>query len=64
MAKLNAKTRAAIPSSEFAVPGRHYPIEDRGHAKAALSMVSRYGTPLEKELVRRKVAAKYGMDGK
>lgn len=64
MAKLNAKSRAAIPTGEFAVPGRRYPIEDPNHAKAALSMVSRYGSPLEKELVRRKVGAKYPGMGK
>ena len=32
MAKLTAETRAAIPTSQFAGPGRSYPVEDRSHA--------------------------------
>lgn len=40
MAKLNAKSRAAIPDSKFAGPGRSYPVEDKAHARAALSRVS------------------------
>lgn len=36
MSKLTAEERAAIPGSEFAGPGRTYPIPDKGHAKAAI----------------------------
>lgn len=33
MAKLRAKTRNALPSSDFGLPGgRKYPMEDRAHA--------------------------------
>lgn len=32
MAKLTARSRAKIRSSQFAGPGRSYPIEDRAHA--------------------------------
>jgi hypothetical protein len=64
MAKLTAATRKKISSKDFALPGRRYPIEDRNHAKAALSRVSANGTPAEKATVRRKVAAKYGMGKK
>jgi hypothetical protein len=39
MAKLTAKARSKIPSSEFAGPGRSYPINDKNHARAALSML-------------------------
>ncbi len=35
MAKLTAKARKKIPSSEFAGPGRSYPIEDKAHAANA-----------------------------
>ena len=36
MAKLNASTRAAIPSSKFALPSeRKYPIENKAHAANA-----------------------------
>jgi hypothetical protein len=48
MAKLKAKQRKALPSSAFAYPSvRKYPIHDKSHARAALSMAARrntYGT--------------------
>ena len=60
MAKLTSKGRSNIKTSNFAVPGkRAYPIEDRSHAKAALSMVSRYGSSAEKKQVRSAVKRKY-----
>jgi len=61
MAKLTSGARAKLKGSSFAGPNRSYPIEDRNHAKAALSMVSRYGSPAVKAEVRRKVASRYGM---
>ena len=63
--KLTAKARKAIPTGEFALPGRRYPIEDANHARAALSRVAANGTPEEKAKVRIKVKRKYpsiGMD--
>ena len=59
MAKLTAKARKAISGSDFALPGRRYPIEDASHARNALARVSQHGTPAEKATVRRKVKAKY-----
>ena len=41
MAKLTAKARSKIPSSQFAGPGRSFPIEDKAHAVAAERMVGR-----------------------
>lgn len=35
MAKLTSGERNALPASQFAGPGRTYPVEDRGHAIAA-----------------------------
>ncbi len=35
MAKLTAKTRAKIPTSKFAGPGRSYPVQDKSHAANA-----------------------------
>lgn len=35
MSKLTAKSRDKIPASEFALPGRRYPIEDEAHARNA-----------------------------
>lgn len=65
MAKLTAKSRDAIPGSDFALPGRRYPIENASHARNALSRVSANGTPAEKATVRAKVHAKYpGIGGK
>jgi hypothetical protein len=55
MTKLTTATRKKIPTDEFALPGRRYPVEDEAHARNALSRVSQDGTPAEKATVRRKV---------
>ena len=55
MAKLTTATRKKIPTNEFALPGRRYPVEDEAHARNALARVSQDGTPAEKATVRRKV---------
>ena len=55
MAKLTTATRKRSPASEFALPGRRYPVEDESHARNALSRVSQDGTSAEKATVRRKV---------
>ena len=59
MAKLTTATRKKIPTGKFALPGRRYPIEDKAHARNALSRVSQDGTPSEKATVRRKVTRLY-----
>jgi hypothetical protein len=65
MAKLSSSARKKISKSDFAEPGkRAYPIEDRAHARNALSRVSQYGTPAEKKQVRAAVAKKYPGMGK
>ncbi len=64
MAKLTTKARKAIKGSNFALPGRRYPVEDRSHAANALARVSQFGTPSEKARVRAKVHAKYPNMGK
>lgn len=35
MAKLTTKARKALPKSDFAGPGRSYPVQDRIHAANA-----------------------------
>ena len=55
MPKLTTGTRKKIPTGEFALPGRRYPVEDEAHARNALSRVSQDGTAAEKATVRRKV---------
>ncbi len=62
--KLTTRARKAIPTKEFALPGRRYPIENPSHARNALARVSGNGTPAEKAAVRRKVHAKYPSIGK
>jgi hypothetical protein len=59
MAKLTTAGRNKIAGKNFAGPGRSYPVEDKNHARAALSMVSKYGSPSVKSEVRAKVHAKY-----
>jgi hypothetical protein len=59
MAKLTTATREKIPTGQFALPGRRYPVEDVVHAKNALARVSQDGTPAEKATVRRKVHQLY-----
>jgi hypothetical protein len=59
MAVLTAKSRLQIPSGDFALSGRRYPIEDEAHARNALARVSQYGTPAEKAAVRAAVHRKY-----
>lgn len=41
MAKLSTRKRKSLKSSEFAGPGRSFPINDRSHARAAISGASR-----------------------
>ena len=60
MAKLTAKTRNAIPTSDFAVAGRKYPIENESHARNALARAS--GKQVDAQ-VRTAVERKYpGID--
>ncbi len=65
MAKLTSKRRKAMPTKDFALPSKRkggkggYPIEDKGHARNALSRVSEFGSPAEKAEVRRKVHKKF-----
>jgi len=55
MAKLNAKKRNALPSSDFALPGkRKYPIGDKSHARNALARAANK-SPAVKTAVDRKV---------
>lgn len=41
MAKLSAAARKKLPSSDFAGPGRSFPIPDKKHAKAALLLIEK-----------------------
>lgn len=41
MSRLTSKERKAMPSSEFAGPGRSFPIGDKEHARKALQLAPR-----------------------
>lgn len=64
MTKLTAKSRRKIKGSNFALPGRRYPIHDASHARNALSRVSQHGSSSEKARVRAAVKRKYPGIGK
>lgn len=65
MAKLTAQKRKSLSKSSFAEPGkRKYPIEDKAHARNALSRVSQFGSPAEKSKVRAAVRRKFPGVGK
>ena len=41
MARMSTRKRNALPKRAFAGPGRSFPINDRSHARAAISGASR-----------------------
>lgn len=60
MAKLKAAQRNRLGKGTFALPSkRKYPIPDKSHAKAALSMAARSDTEGEESTVRAAVLKKY-----
>lgn len=60
MAKLKTATRNALPSSDFALPGkRAYPIEDKAHARNALARAAQHATPSEEARIKAAVHKKY-----
>jgi hypothetical protein len=63
MGKLSTGARKHIPASEFALPGRRYPIQDRSHAanaKARATQMEERGklSPAQAATIRRKANAK------
>lgn len=59
MARLNAAQRNRLPGSAFAGPGRSYPVEDIGHAKAALSRAASNASPELEARIKAKVRRLY-----
>jgi hypothetical protein len=59
MAKLTSRQRKKLPAKDFALGKGRYPIENKAHARAALSRISAHGTPAEKSKVRKKVHSKF-----
>lgn len=64
MSKITTERRKELPSQEFALPGRRYPLEDANHARNALARVSQHGTEEEKATVRAAVHRRYPGIGK
>lgn len=75
MARLSAKGRSKVSQKNFAIPSKaktsdqkkksgNYPIPDKSHARAALSLVAKHGTPAEKARVRAAVKRKFPDVGK
>lgn len=66
---LTTKERNRMPAKDFALPGKgkgpkgkgagSYPIEDKSHARNALSRVSQHGSSAEKATVKRAVERKF-----
>ncbi len=55
--KLNAAKRNALPASDFAGPGRSFPVNDLSHARNALARASTH--PELKAHIRAKVHKKF-----
>jgi hypothetical protein len=65
MVDLTASRRAAMPKSEFALPGGRFPLNNPSHDRAALSGASRAEnagtiTPAQKSTIDAKAHAKLG----
>lgn len=56
---LTTQERDALPETDFALPGRKYPIHDINHARNALARVAQHGTSSEQAIVRAKVHKRY-----
>ena len=54
MAKLTTAARKKIPSGEFALPGRRYPIEDKAHARNAKARAAQHASPSERKVIDAK----------
>lgn len=55
MAKLTTEERNALPDSDFALPGRRYPLPNEDHARAALADMQKDTSLSEKD--RRHIRA-------
>lgn len=61
MARLTSKARKGLRSSTFAVPSRRaFPIPDKSHARAALSLIRYAHGAAEKARIRAKANAMLG----
>ena len=60
MAKLTAAERHKLPEKVFGLPEeRAYPMEDKGHARAALSRAAANATPAQQARIKAKARVLY-----
>ena len=74
MAKITTARRKALPSSDFALPGKgegpqgkgagSYPVDTIGRARNALARGAQHASPGELATIKRKVHSKYPSIGK
>lgn len=64
MSTLSAKGRKHVKGSNFALPGRRYPIHDIKHARNAIARVHQYGSASEIKRVETAVHKKFPSIGK
>lgn len=57
MARLTTKARKALPASDFAGPGRSYPVPDKAHAANAKARAAQFASPALKAKVDKKANA-------
>lgn len=58
MARLTAKARNALPSSDFGGPGRSFPLDTANRARNALARSSQFHPELEAQ-IKAKVRHRY-----
>jgi hypothetical protein len=58
-APLDAKKRNNLDNSDFALPGRKYPIDTPERARSALARVKQFGSPEDQRKVKAAVQKKY-----
>jgi hypothetical protein len=63
VARLTTKTRSAIPTKDFAGPGRSFPIEDIEHGRKALQLDT-HKPAAERARIAAKVHRKFPSIGK
>lgn len=65
MAKLSVKQRKSMSQSEYALPGKRFPLNDKNHDRAAISGATRAEragniTPSQEASIKAKARAKLG----
>lgn len=58
--KLTSKSRNKLPTKDFAGKGRSYPVEDKGHAKAAIARAEEFNPPDKAHIIAKAEAVLHG----